>query len=133
MMTINDQDPRSRRWSKSPPVRPMAHAQDDRGRRAFRFPNQRLAGGWYLVDVQRCTCIDFTRRQLACKHVMAARLHIALLKSSHRAPPSLPGAREWERRGDPPAGAAGYRQPLRSRHSRRRPTTLSSDCANEQE
>jgi hypothetical protein len=107
MITINDQDPRSRRWSKSPPVRPIAHAQDGRGRRAFRFPSHRLPGGWYLAEVQRCTCIEFTRRQLACKHVMAARLHVALLKSSHRAPPSLPGAREWKRRGDPHAGAAG--------------------------
>jgi hypothetical protein len=47
------------------------------------FSSQRLAGGYYLVDVQRCTCIDFTRRQLACKHVMADRLHVALVKGSH--------------------------------------------------
>jgi hypothetical protein len=44
------------------------------GRRAVGIPSQRVRGLYHWTDGQTCSCADFRRRQLACKHVLAFRL-----------------------------------------------------------
>ena len=43
-------------------------------------PSQQDASVRYLADLNGCTCPDFQRRQQACKHVLAIRLHCALVQ-----------------------------------------------------
>jgi len=44
------------------------------GRQATGIPSQRVRGLYHWTDGQTCSCYDFRRRQLACKHVLACRL-----------------------------------------------------------
>lgn len=51
------------------------------GRKAYGIPSQRHAGVYHLTDCQTCTCYDYRRRQQPCKHVLAVRLHCALVSA----------------------------------------------------
>src|SRR4051794_30907819 len=51
---------------------------------AFAVPSQAKAGLYHLVDVRRCSCQDFQRRQRPCKHLLAVRLDVALLQAAPR-------------------------------------------------
>jgi hypothetical protein len=44
------------------------------GRRAVGIPSQTKRGLYHWTYGVTCSCYDFRRRQLACKHVIAARL-----------------------------------------------------------
>jgi hypothetical protein len=44
------------------------------GRRAVGIPSQTKRGLYHWTDGHTCTCYDFRRRQLACKHCIAYRL-----------------------------------------------------------
>jgi hypothetical protein len=44
------------------------------GRRAVGIPSQTKRGLYHWTDGVTCSCYDFRRRQLACKHVIAYRL-----------------------------------------------------------
>ncbi len=50
------------------PDRPIA------GRRAVGIPSQRTRGLYHWTDGETCSCYDFRRRQLPCKHVIAHKL-----------------------------------------------------------
>jgi hypothetical protein len=85
MMTISDQDPRSIKAVEiAAGAGQWLKCRTSDGWKAYGIPSQCLPGRYYLVDVERCTCADFTRRQVACKHIMAVRLHVALVKGSRQ-------------------------------------------------
>lgn len=44
------------------------------GHRAVGIPSQTKRGLYHWTDGHTCSCYDFRRRQLACKHVMAHRI-----------------------------------------------------------
>jgi hypothetical protein len=44
------------------------------GRRAVGIPSQTKRGLYHWTDGVTCSCYDFRRRQVACKHVIAKRL-----------------------------------------------------------
>jgi hypothetical protein len=44
------------------------------GHRAVGIPSQRVRGLYHWTDGTSCSCQDFQRRQLPCKHVYAHRL-----------------------------------------------------------
>jgi hypothetical protein len=44
------------------------------GRRTVGIPSQTKRGLYHWTDGVTCSCYDFRRRQLACKHVIAYRL-----------------------------------------------------------
>jgi hypothetical protein len=44
------------------------------GRRAVGIPSQTKRGLYHWTDGVTCSCYDFRRRQLACKHVIAYKL-----------------------------------------------------------
>jgi len=58
------------RWQKG-------HTKD--GRSFYAVPSQ-SGDVLHMVDCRACTCRDFERRQDACKHILAVRLHVARLK-----------------------------------------------------
>ena len=53
------------------------------GHKFYAVPSQHDANVRYLADLHTCTCPDFQRRQQACKHVLAIRLHCALVQLHH--------------------------------------------------
>ncbi len=54
------------------------------GQKAYAVPSQRTPAHYHLVDCQRCSCPDYQRRQQACKHVLAVRLHVTLARAAQR-------------------------------------------------
>jgi hypothetical protein len=85
-ITISSQDPRSLKaveiaanagqWLK-------CRGQD--GRKAFGVPSQSAAGHYYLTTQASCTCPDAQRHEgMACKHQLAVRLHVALVRAQQR-------------------------------------------------
>jgi len=48
------------------------------GHRVFGIPSQRVRGlyHWADLDGRTCTCQDWVRRALDCKHITAARLYV---------------------------------------------------------
>jgi predicted nucleic acid-binding Zn finger protein len=50
------------------------------GRKFYAVPSQHDANVRYLADLNTCTCPDFQRRQQPCKHMLAIRLHCALVQ-----------------------------------------------------
>jgi len=80
-ITVSTADPRSLkalallegadRWQKG-------HTKD--GRSFYAVPSQ-SGDVLHMADTRACTCRDFERRQEACKHVLAVRLHVARLKA----------------------------------------------------
>ena len=51
------------------------------GHKLYAVPSQHDATVRYLADLHTCTCPDFQRRQQACKHVLAVRLHVARVRA----------------------------------------------------
>ena len=52
---------------------------DGAGRRSWRVPSQRVAGRFYRVTEDGCSCPDQTYRPwVTCKHVLAVRVQLAL-------------------------------------------------------
>ncbi|MBI4494159.1 MAG: SWIM zinc finger family protein [Chloroflexi bacterium] len=88
MVTVVDTtDPRS---LKALAILETAHGwlkcrTKDGGKR-FGIPSQSEANKYHLVDCQSCTCQDFTRRGLACKHILACRLYCARAKAQQPRP-----------------------------------------------
>lgn len=78
-----------------------ARCKTANGQKLYGIPSAKNSLHLYLVTAATCTCEDFKRRQLPCKHVMAVRLHCALAKAS--ATPKLTPTREdadvvsWDR------------------------------------
>ena len=80
-ITVSTADPRSLkalallegadRWQKG-------HTKD--GRSFYAVPSQ-SGTVLHMADTRACTCRDFERRQEACKHVLAVRLHVARLQA----------------------------------------------------
>ncbi len=80
-ITVSTADPRSLkalallegadRWQKG-------HNRD--GRSFYAVPSQ-SGSVLHMADTRACTCRDYERRQQACKHVLAVRLHVARLKA----------------------------------------------------
>jgi len=54
------------------------------GHKAYGVPSQHTPGQYHVADCQACSCPDFQRRQDACKHVLAVRLHCALARAQQR-------------------------------------------------
>ena len=80
-ITVSTADPRSLkalallagadRWQKG-------HTRD--GRSFYAVPSQ-SGDVLHMADTRACTCRDYERRQDACKHVLAVRLHVARLQA----------------------------------------------------
>ena len=80
-ITVSTADPRSLkalallegadRWQKG-------HTRD--GRSFYAVPSQ-SGDVLHMADTRACTCRDYERRQQACKHVLAVRLHVARLQA----------------------------------------------------
>lgn len=57
------------------------------------MPSQSTPGVYHLVDQQSCTCQDAQRRpSQACKHVLAVRLHVELMKAEQPKPKKANGS-----------------------------------------
>lgn len=56
------------------------HTRD--GRKVYAVPSQSKAGAYHFADSRQCTCPDFQRRGVDCKHVLAVRLHVALVRAA---------------------------------------------------
>ncbi len=64
------------------------------GRKMYGVPASGDPLHLYLVTCETCTCDDFRRRELACKHVLAVRLHVGLVKATHPSQSKLVATRE---------------------------------------
>ena len=51
------------------------------GTKAYAVPSQQTAGKYHIADCHACSCPDYQRRQEACKHVLAVRLHCTLARA----------------------------------------------------
>jgi len=51
------------------------------GGKAYGIPSQRMPGQYHVTGSQACSCPDFQRRGVPCKHVLAVRLHCALVRA----------------------------------------------------
>ena len=51
------------------------------GRSFYAVPSSTDPNGFHMVDCRECTCQDFIRRGLDCKHILAVRLHLARLQA----------------------------------------------------
>jgi len=61
------------------------HGRD--GRKFYGVPSQTKPAAYHFVDCLACTCVDFQRHQgQACKHVLAVRLHVELVKAHQPRP-----------------------------------------------
>lgn len=76
------------------------HTRD--GRKAYGVPSQSKPLTYYLVTQTSCTCPDAQRHPaLACKHQLAVRLHVELVKAQQAGP----AAHRRHVAAVPPAGA----------------------------
>jgi hypothetical protein len=109
MMTISDQDPRSLKAVEiAAGASSWLKCRSRDGQKAYGVPSQCQAGRYYLTTCQRCDCQDAQRHPgQACKHQLAVRLHVALVKGARSLPrPRSPlqvrqhpdGEITWERR-----------------------------------
>lgn len=96
MMTISSDDPRSLKAVEiAAGAAGWQRCHTDDGVCAYRIPSQADAEDWYVVTASSCTCADFVRHGLVvdadedltgagpCKHILAVRLHRALLEGAH--------------------------------------------------
>ncbi|HEX8969059.1 MAG TPA: hypothetical protein VF937_14335 [Chloroflexota bacterium] len=106
-VTIDADDPRTiRALEIAANAGQWLACRDRAGRHAYGIPSQLETGRYYLVTASSCDCADFRRRtlagrngeQLACKHVLAVRLHGELVRALH-APPPPAGPTTRRRRG----------------------------------
>jgi hypothetical protein len=54
--------------------------EDGSAVKAYAIPSQSRPSLRHLADCRACTCEDYLRRGVPCKHVLAVRLHVARLK-----------------------------------------------------
>lgn len=55
------------------------------GRKLYGIPSQSKRGMYHMANTQQCDCPDFTRWHRGdCKHVLAVRLHVALVNAQKR-------------------------------------------------
>jgi len=81
-ITVSTTDPRSLkalavletadRWHKG-------HTRS--GRSFYAVPSSTDPNGFHMTDCRECTCQDFIRRGLDCKHILAVRLYVARLQA----------------------------------------------------
>jgi predicted nucleic acid-binding Zn finger protein len=50
------------------------------GSKVYAVLSQSASNVYHLADLHTCTCPDFTRRQKPCKHILAIRIHCALVQ-----------------------------------------------------
>ena len=50
------------------------------GRSFYAVPSSTDPNGFHMTDCRECTCQDFIRRGLDCKHILAVRLYVAKLQ-----------------------------------------------------
>jgi uncharacterized Zn finger protein len=80
-ITISSEDPRSlKAVAIAAETGQWAKCRTRDGQKLYAVPSQQDASVRYLADTRSCTCPDFQRRQQACKHVLAIRLHCALVQ-----------------------------------------------------
>ena len=80
-ITINSEDPRSvKAFAIAAEAGQWAKCRRRDGSKACAVPSQSAPDVYHLADLRSCTCPDFQRRQQACKHVLAVRLHCALVQ-----------------------------------------------------
>jgi predicted nucleic acid-binding Zn finger protein len=80
-ITISSEDPRSLKAIEiATEAGQWAKCRTRDGRKLYAVPSQHDANVRYLADLNTCTCPDFQRRQQACKHLLAIRLHCALIQ-----------------------------------------------------
>ena len=53
------------------------------GVKMYGIPSQSRPGLYYLTTLTSCSCPDFAKRQLACKHTKAVKLHVLLGQTSY--------------------------------------------------
>src|SRR5215211_9455547 len=63
------------RWQKG-------HTRD--GRSFYAVPSSSQPNLFHLTDTRECSCADFQQRRLACKHVLAVRMRVAVLGGTAR-------------------------------------------------
>ena len=51
------------------------------GCKAYGIRSSRDPSRFYLTNCESCTCYDFRRHQQHCKHVLAVRLHVELVRA----------------------------------------------------
>src|SRR5918911_41839 len=84
-ITISSQDPRSiRAIAIAAGAGQWLKAHTRAGHKVYGVPSQATLGRYYLVDLTSCTCQDFQRSGMACKHVLAVRLHCEPVKAQQR-------------------------------------------------
>lgn len=59
-----------------------ARCKTANGTKMFGIPSSKNSLHLYLVTLTSCSCEDFKRRDLPCKHIMAVNLHCALKKAT---------------------------------------------------
>jgi SWIM zinc finger len=64
------------------------------GRRAVGIPSQTKRGLYHWTDGHTCSCYDFRRRELACKHVIAHRLDAIARQQPQPASDTTDGLRQ---------------------------------------
>ena len=83
-ITISSEDPRSLKAVEiAAEAGQWAKCKTRDGRKLYAVPSQHDASVRYLADLNGCTCPDYQRRQQPCKHVLAIRLHCALVQVQH--------------------------------------------------
>ena len=84
-ITISSNDPRSLKAVQiAAEAGQWAKCRTRDGRKLYAVPSQHNANVRYLTDTRSCTCPDFQCHQQACKHVLAVRLHVALVKAQQQ-------------------------------------------------
>jgi hypothetical protein len=80
-ITISSEDPRSLKAVQiAAEVSQWLKCRTRDGGKKYGVPSQSAPNVYHLADLHTCTCPDFQRRQQACKHVLAIRLHCALVQ-----------------------------------------------------
>jgi hypothetical protein len=106
-ITISSDDPRS---IKAVEIAASAgqwlRCRTPDGHKAYGVPSQCKPGRYYLVTQTSCSCEDAKRHSgLACKHQLAVRFHVELVKAGARPLPTsatLDGLEQMVRERRPP-------------------------------
>src|SRR5438067_67324 len=86
-ITISSNDPRSiKALTIAAEAGQWAKCRTRDGHKLYAVPSQHDTNVRYLADLNTCTCPDFQHRQQPCKHVLAIRIHCALVQvqAQHR-------------------------------------------------
>ena len=84
ILTINSQDDRSLKAIEiAANAGQWLKVRRHDGVKLYGIPSSSVPGLYYLTTLTTCTCPDFARRGLPCKHVKAAKLHVLLGQTSY--------------------------------------------------